>query len=152
MKGSANPGSPSRGPRSPLVLRIDGAARGNPGPAAAGYVIEDASGRALSRRGRLLGRATNNEAEYLALIAALDEAHALGAEEVEVRTDSELLERQLTGLYRLRAPNLKPLFEKAREALALFRSARILHVRREENMEADRLASRALDAGADVSG
>lgn len=135
-----------------LILRIDGAARGNPGPAAAGLVVEDPSGKAVIKLGRLLGRTTNNEAEYLALITALERAKELGAEELEIRTDSELLQRQLTGRYKLRAANLKPLFERARQALGTFKAVEVIHVPREENREADRLASKALDAGTDISG
>jgi ribonuclease HI len=138
------------GPPRKLVLRTDGAARGNPGPAAAGVVVEDARGRALARLGRLLGRATSNEAEYRAVIIALGEAQRLGAKEVELRTDSELLARQLNGVYRVRAPNLKPLHAEARALLGGFAASRVRHVPREENREADRLANRALDAGSDV--
>jgi ribonuclease HI len=100
--------------------------------------------------GRVLGRATNNEAEYRALIAALEAARELGAEEVEVLTDSELLQRQLLGRYRVRAPNLKPLFAEARRALGSFPRWSVRHVPREENREADRLANLALDLGSDV--
>ena len=135
---------------SRLVLRTDGAARGNPGPSAAGVVVEDAKGRALVRKGILLGRGTNNEAEYRALIAALEEASALGAREVEARADSQLLVMQITGHYRVKAGNLKPLFAKVRSLLASFERWRVVHVPRAENAEADRLANMALNARADV--
>lgn len=133
-----------------LVLRTDGAARGNPGPSAAGVVIERTDGRVVARLGRLLGHGTNNEAEYRAVIVALEEARELGAEEVEVRTDSELLARQLLGRYKVKAPNLKPFFEKARALLRGFRRSDVRHVPREENTEADRLANLALDGYCDV--
>jgi len=138
-------GAPSR-----LVLRTDGAARGNPGPSAAGVVVEDARGKALVRRGVLLGRGTNNEAEYRALIAALEEAAGLDVREVEARSDSQLLVMQVNGQYRVKAANLKPLFAKVRALLASFERWRVVHVPREENREADRLANMALDACADV--
>jgi ribonuclease HI len=138
----------SGGPR--LILRTDGGARGNPGPSAAGVVVEDSRGHALVRKGILLGRGTNNEAEYRALIAALEEATKLGAAEVEARADSQLLVRQIEGRYRVKAANLKPLFAKVRGLLASFERWRVVHVPREENVEADRLANMALDACADV--
>ena len=137
-------------PGARLVLRSDGAARGNPGPSSAGVVIEDASGRALLRRGILLGRGTNNEAESRALIAALEEASRLGAREVDVRSDSQLLVMQIKGVYRVKAANLKPLFAKVRENLASFEGWTLNHVPREENREADHLANMALDACSDV--
>ena len=134
-----------------LVVRTDGAARGNPGPSAAGVVVEDARGRALVKKGIILGRGTNNEAEYRALIAALEEAKALGGREVEARADSELVVKQVTGRYRVKAANLKPLHAKVRELLASFERYDVRHVPREENAEADRLANAALDACSDVT-
>jgi ribonuclease HI len=113
-------------------------------------VVEDARGRALVRRGILLGRGTNNEAEYRALIAALEEAAALGAREVEARADSQLIVMQITGHYRVKAANLKPFYAKVRGLLASFERWRAVHVPREENAEADRLANMALDACSDV--
>jgi len=133
-----------------LVLRTDGGARGNPGPSAAGIVVEDSGGRALVRKGILLGKGTNNEAEYRALIAALEEAARLGAREVEARADSQLLVRQVEGRYRVKAANLKPLFARVRELLERFERWRVVHVPREENREADRLANMALDACIDI--
>jgi ribonuclease HI len=138
-------GAPSR-----LILRTDGAARGNPGPSAAGLVVEDARGRPLVKKGILLGRGTNNEAEYRALIAALEEAARLGAREVEARADSQLLVRQVEGRYRVKAANLRPFYAKVRGLLASFERWRVVHVPREENAEADRLANMALDACSDV--
>jgi ribonuclease HI len=98
----------------------------------------------------MLGRGTNNEAEYRALIAALEEAAKLGACEVEARADSQLMVRQVEGRYRVKAANLKPLYAKVRALLSGFERWRVVHVPREENVEADRLANMALDACADV--
>jgi ribonuclease HI len=140
----------AEGPGPRLILRTDGAARGNPGPSSAGVVVEDAHGRALVRKGVLLGRGTNNEAEYRALIAALEEAKVLGAREVEARADSQLMVMQITGHYRVKAANLKPLYAKVRGLLASFERWRVVHVPREENREADRLANRALDGYSDI--
>lgn len=133
-----------------VLLRVDGAARGNPGPASAGVVVESAEGTVLVRAGRLLGKATNNEAEYLALLAGLEEAKKLGAHEIDIRTDSQLLARQIEGRYKVSAANLRPLHAKAREIIRGFARADIQHVPREENHEADRLANLALDSHADV--
>ncbi len=144
------PGSDGGAAGTRLILRTDGGARGNPGPSAAGVVVEDSRGRALVRKGILLGRGTNNEAEYRALIAALEEAAKLGAAEIEARADSQLLVRQIEGRYRVKAANLKPLFAKVRGLLASFERWRVVHVPREENHEADRLANMALDACSDV--
>lgn len=135
-----------------LLLRTDGAARGNPGPSSAGVVIERPGGEILARFGRHLGRGTNNEAEYRAVIVALEEARRFGAEEIEIRTDSELLARQLAGRYKVRAANLKPLFKKATSLLRGFRRSDVRHVPREENRDADRMANLALDEGCDVEG
>ena len=129
------------------VLRIwvDGACRGNPGPASIGGHIEDAEGNVVGRISERLGHGTNNIAEYTALIRALEEAKALGAAEVEVRSDSLLLVKQMAGEFRVKHPHLKPLFEKARALSKGFRSFRFFHVPREENRAADRLANEALD-------
>ena len=124
---------------------VDGACRGNPGPASIGGVIQDAQGRVLKQISECLGPSTNNVAEYTALIRALEEAKALGASDVEVRSDSLLLVKQMAGEYRVKHPNLKPLFARAGVLAASFARFRFLHVFREENREADRLANLALD-------
>jgi ribonuclease HI len=124
---------------------VDGGARGNPGPAAVGYRIEDEAGGVLDEAGRTIGVATNNEAEYRALITALARAAALGATEVEVRSDSELLMRQMTGRYRVKSPHLKPLWEEAQAAADGFERVRYIEVRRAENTDADRQVNLALD-------
>lgn len=128
-------------------LRVfsDGAARGNPGPAGAGAVIESADGRVLARLGRYLGRATNNQAEYQGLILGLERAIEMGGREVEVFADSELLVRQLRGEYRVRNEGLLPLWQRARELLAHFERVRLAHIPREQNVEADEMSNRAID-------
>ena len=127
-----------------LIIHTDGASRGNPGPAAIGVVIEDEQGRVVARISKAIGITTNNRAEYLALIAGLKEALGLGAESVELKMDSELIVRQLTGKYRVRNPALKPLFEQAHQLMKEFQSSPIVHIPREHNRAADALCSQAL--------
>jgi len=128
------------------VLHADGAARGNPGPAAIGAVLF-APGRLepVAVVSEAIGRATNNEAEYRALLAGLEAARSAGVTDLVVRLDSELLVRQATGQYRVKAPGLKPLFEQLRALLSGFGSVRFEHVPRERNALADDLANAALD-------
>jgi ribonuclease HI len=128
------------------TIHSDGAAKGNPGPAGAGWLIRDGQGQVLSRQCRYLGRGTNNEAEYQALIGALEEALALGGKAVTVHSDSELLVRQLNGQYRVRNPRLKDLFDRVQDLLRGFREYVILHVPREQNREADAMANEAVKA------
>ncbi len=132
----------------PASVRIwvDGACRGNPGLASIGALIAAPDGAVLRELSERLGHATNNIAEYTALIRALEEARLLGADEVEVRSDSLLLVKQMAGEYRVKHPNLKPLFARARKLAGAFERFRFLHVPREENREADRLANEALDS------
>lgn len=123
-------------------LRIfsDGCSRGNPGPAGIGYLIFDENGRLISSKGRYVGIRTNNEAEYLAAIEALREALALGASEIELFSDSELLVKQVKGEYSVRSGKLEPLY---RELMSLAKSLKkfmIIHVGRGENHEADKIA------------
>lgn len=126
-------------------LHADGAARGNPGPAAYGYVLDAPDGSSVSEGGRAIGRATNNVAEYQGLIEGLAHALEQGVRDIEVCMDSELVVRQLTGRYRVRHPGLKPLFERAGQLLRRFDRWSIRHVGRSENQRADALANRALD-------
>ncbi len=128
-----------------VILYTDGAARGNPGPAAIGIVLTDAKGSILLELGETIGKTTNNVAEYRALLRGLERAAALHADEIQVRTDSELMARQLKGAYRVKAANLKPLFDQAQRALAQFKHATIEIVPRELNRRADALANAALD-------
>jgi ribonuclease HI len=130
----------------PLTLRTDGASRGNPGPAGIGAVIEaDGTGEQIELCA-YIGETTNNVAEYRALLLALAEAEKLSPASITVRSDSELLVRQLKGEYKVKSARLKPLFREAVRRLRRFPSARILHVGREENKKADLLANRAIDA------
>ncbi|RMG57840.1 MAG: reverse transcriptase-like protein [Deltaproteobacteria bacterium] len=127
-------------------LHFDGASRGNPGPAGAGFILTDEGGEVLARKSRYLGEATNNEAEYRALLDGLKEAFRRGITELEIFSDSELVVSQIRGTYRVKAANLKPLYEEALRLISRFRSVKIFHVPREKNREADSLANRALDA------
>jgi len=130
----------------PLTLWTDGACRGNPGPAGVGAVIEaDGTGEQIELCA-YIGETTNNVAEYRALLLALEEAEKLSPGSITVRSDSELLVRQLNGEYKVKSAHLKPLFLDAVRRLRRFPSARILHVGREENAKADLLANRAIDA------
>jgi ribonuclease HI len=147
---------PAPAPHSPAgaaraTLRCDGASRGNPGPAAIGVVLTDASGATIESFGRPIGTATNNVAEYRAVSAGLEAARAHGLDALELRLDSELVVRQLNGQYKVRHPALADLKDDVDRLLAAFRSVRILHVPREENREADRLANEALDRAAEAS-
>ena len=128
-----------------MIVACDGASRGNPGPAGAGAQITDASGVVLAEVAEGLGEATNNVAEYTAVIRGLERAHELGASEVLLRSDSQLLINQLTGRYRVKTPHLQPLPRRVRELAAGFDSSEFEHVRRERNAEADRLANQGVD-------
>ena len=135
--------------RRELVIYCDGGARGNPGPAAIGAVVLDPSTDPPSRLATVserIGVATNNVAEYRALIAALEAAREFPARGVRVRADSQLVVRQLQGRYRVKQPHLRPYFERARELLAAYENVELAHVRREQNAEADALVNAALDA------
>ena len=127
-------------------LYTDGGARGNPGPAAAAFVIEAEDGEVLAAHGEAIGVATNNVAEYRALIAGLEGAARLGVTELDVRSDSELMVRQMRGEYRVRKPALQELQEAAARAARGFARVTYTHVRREHNELADRLVNEALDA------
>jgi ribonuclease HI len=133
-----------------LKLAVDGASRGNPGVAGIGVVLYNEDGEVVREIGEYIGQTTNNIAEYKALIRGLEEALRLGAECIRVQTDSELLARQVSGIYKVRAAHLVPLYYQVRELFARFAEARIVHVRREFNAHADRLASDAARRRADV--
>jgi ribonuclease HI len=124
---------------------IDGGSRGNPGLSAIGVVIEDSNGVVVETVAKVIGVGTNNVAEYQALLTALERAHKMGAREVEVLSDSELLVRQILGEYKVKNEGLKPLHAEARDRAAGFRSFAIRHVDREQNVRADALVNRALD-------
>jgi len=128
-----------------LTVNVDGGARGNPGPAAIGVVIRDPDGLVLDEHGERIGEATNNVAEYKALIRGIQRAAELGATELDLIGDSELVVRQVEGRYKVKKPGLKPLHAEAKQALSAFDSWSVRHVRREENAEADRLVNEVLD-------
>ena len=127
-------------------LSTDGGARGNPGPAAYGYVLETEDGTVLAAHGEAIGRATNNVAEYRGLVAGLEKAVELGVDELEVVSDSELLVKQMAGEYRVKNEALKALWEEASDLEQRFRKVRYTAVRRAHNELADRLVNEALDA------
>lgn len=134
-----------------LCIYIDGGARGNPGPAAAGVLIHEGDPSApLHEGGYFLGRMTNNMAEYQGLLIALELAVQTGADEISVHSDSQLLVRQIEGKYRVQSSLLKPLYEQAKKHLKAFAHWKITHIRREFNVRADALANLAMDAGDDV--
>jgi len=135
-----------------VIIHIDGGSRGNPGPAAAGVVVAAADGTVVHEAGIYLGRATNNVAEYRGLLAGLEAAKSLGAEEVEIVSDSELLIRQINGQYRVKNANLLPLYRRALRLAETFGKCRFRHIRRERNTRADQLVNRALDARRNVGG
>ena len=127
-------------------LSTDGGARGNPGPAAAAYVLEAENGTVLAAHGEAIGVATNNEAEYRALVAGLARAVELGVDELQVVSDSELLVRQMRGEYRVKKPALQELFLQASNLARRLGSVRYTAVRREHNELADSLVNEVLDA------
>lgn len=131
-----------------LILHVDGGARGNPGPAAIGVVISDRDGQVLDEVAERIGVATNNVAEYRAVLRALERAAELGAREVEIVNDSELVARQLTRAYKVKHPSMKPLYLEAIAALRGFDRWRIRSVPRAQNARADALVNEALDGTA----
>jgi ribonuclease HI len=136
-----------------VIVHVDGGARGNPGPAAAACVISSPSGEVLGEHAQLLGTATNNVAEYRALLLGLERARELGAEEVEVVNDSELIAKQVQGLYKVKHEAMRPLHREALVALRAFDSWSIRTVPRAQNAHADMLVNTALDqARATASG
>lgn len=129
-----------------LVVHVDGGSRGNPGPAAAGVVLATPDGEVVDEAHELLGVATNNVAEYRALLLGLARARALGATEVEVVNDSELIAKQVNGVYKVKHPDMRPLHLAATEALRGFDAWVVRTVPREQNAGADALVNQALDA------
>jgi ribonuclease HI len=128
-----------------VTVACDGASRGNPGPAGAGAYITGPDGAVLAEVAEGLGETTNNVAEYTAVIRGLERALELGATDVLLRSDSQLLINQLTGRYRVKTPHLQPLHRRVRELGARFETIEYEHVRRERNTEADRLANLGVD-------
>jgi ribonuclease HI len=129
-----------------VVVHVDGGSRGNPGPAAAAAVISSPDGEVLDAASSVLGRATNNVAEYRGLLLGLERARSLGATEVDVVNDSELVARQVNGVYKVKHPDMRPLYLDAMQALRGFERWSIRSVPRAQNAAADALVNQALDA------
>ncbi|HTZ72630.1 MAG TPA: reverse transcriptase-like protein [Candidatus Aquilonibacter sp.] len=149
--GGARLFSDVRDPATPAgvhVANIDGASRGNPGPAAYAVILRDPNGKVIVELAKQFGRDTNNVAEYYALLAALDYAATHGITALRIRSDSELLVRQMQGMYKVKSEDLRPLYERAAKLARGFTYFAIEHVRRELNSDADALANVALDQGA----
>ena len=128
-----------------VFIYVDGGSRGNPGPAGIGVVIQDANKKKLKEVWKYIGEATNNIAEYTALVHGLEEARDLKADEIVVYMDSELVIKQLSGEYKVKSSDLRPLFEKALGLLDNFKSYEAKHIGREKNKEADKLVNKALN-------
>ncbi len=133
-----------------IIAHIDGGSRGNPGPAAAAFILSDSKGTRLQAKAVVLGKTTNNVAEYTGLVKAIEAAGKAGAQELDVFSDSELLVRQINGHYKVKSEQISPLFHQALELLGGFKSWKVQHVMREKNQEADKLVNQALDLGRDV--
>jgi ribonuclease HI len=134
-----------------LIAHVDGGARGNPGPAAAAAVLSSPNGEVVDEQAQLLGTATNNVAEYRALLLGLKRARELGADEIEVVGDSELIAKQVQGVYKVKHPAMRPLHLEAMQALRAFERWSIRTVPRAQNAEADALVNAALDQAAAAS-
>ena len=146
----AEPETPSARQEGAYTANIDGAARGNPGPAAYGVVVRRPDGTTHESLGKYIGRTTNNVAEYYALIAALDYAAASGIKRLRVYSDSQLIVNQIKGLYKVKHPDLRPLHERAKKQAASLEAFTIQYVPREQNRDADDLANAALDSTSGV--
>ncbi len=127
------------------VIFADGASRGNPGPAAIGVTIKNKRGKLITFISQRIGRATNNQAEYRAIIAALEEAVRLGVKQVDIKMDSELVVKQINGEYRVKKATLKPLYQQVKQWQGSLQGLTITHIPRQQNIEADKLANKALD-------
>ncbi len=133
-----------------MVIYTDGGSRGNPGPAAAAFILSEPGGKTVSKEALFLGSTTNNFAEYTAIVKALEAAKAAGGKTVEIYCDSEFIVKQLNGQYKVKSDNIKSLFEKTIDLLAGFQGWTIKHIPREKNSEADALVNRALDLETDI--
>jgi len=127
-----------------LVIHTDGVSKGNPGQASIGIIIRDEKGGMVASISQSIGRATNNQAEYRAIIAALEEALPLNADEIELNSDSELVVKQVKGQYRVRKETLRPLYQQVKQLQGNLKGFKIKHVPRQQNREADKLANAAL--------
>lgn len=127
-----------------VVIFTDGTAEPNPGPAAIGAIIKDEQGKLITSISQGIGQATNNQAEYRAIIAALENAISLGASQVDIHSDSELVVRQINGRYRVKNAALKPLYQRVKQLQSQLKGFTITHIPRQQNIEADSLANMAL--------
>ena len=130
---------------SKVIICTDGAARGNPGPAAIGVTIKDEKGNLIASISRRIGITTNNQAEYQSIIAALEKAISLGTRYVELKSDSELVVKQINGQYKIKSTTLRPLYQKVVQLIGSLAGFTIAYIPREINTEADNLANQALD-------
>ncbi|MBA7652719.1 Bifunctional protein [subsurface metagenome] len=128
-----------------VVIFADGASRGNPGSAAIGATIKNKRGKLITFISQRIGRTTNNQAEYRAIIAALEETIRLGVKQVEIKMDSELIVKQINGEYRVKKATLKPLYQQVKQLLGSLEDFTITHIPRQQNTEADNLANKALN-------
>jgi formyltetrahydrofolate-dependent phosphoribosylglycinamide formyltransferase len=133
-----------------IIVHIDGASRGNPGPAAAGFIITDSTGNKLQAKAIFLGQATNNVAEYTAFTNSLAAAKQICIQQLTVYSDSELLVRQINGQYKVKSEQIKPLYQQAVNLLESFKNWKVIHIMREKNKAADKLVNQALDLGHDI--
>lgn len=131
-----------------LIIHVDGGSRGNPGPAAIAAVLSNPEGEVVGDAKETIGVASNNVAEYKALLLGLETAREMGATEVEVVNDSELVQKQINGLYKVKHPDMKPLYAEAVKSLAGFSAWKVRSVPRAQNKDADALVNQALDAAA----
>ena len=134
-----------------VIIYTDGAADPNPGPAAIGVIIKDEKGNIINSISKYVGHTTNNKAEYLAVIEALEEALKLGATSVDLKSDSELVVRQITGIYKVRKEELKLLFQKVKQLQNSLRNFQVTHIKRNRNKAADRLTKKALESGVSIA-
>ena len=137
--------------KNKVIIYTDGASRGNPGESGAGFVIYNENGDTVFEGYKYLGTTTNNQAEYTACLLALKKALELGANEIEIRSDSRLLIRQIKGEYRVKSPNITDLFVQVRSLLSKFGKTTFIHVPREQNKKADFLANLAIDSKEEVT-
>jgi len=133
-----------------VVIYTDGGSRGNPGPAAGAYVLSDTEGNVIAGKGTFIHKTTNNVAEYTGMVEGLKAARNIGADRVELFSDSELMVKQINGIYKVKSPNLKELYAESMDLLMEFKSWKVSHVYRESNKDADALANKAMDAKRDV--
>ncbi len=144
---SSQQSKPTSSKTGRITLKTDGGSRGNPGPSGAGWVLFDSSGKVVATGNEFLGKRTNNEAEYAAVLLGLQAALELGYTEVDLRLDSELLVKQIKGIYRVKKAHLKPLYQQACTLLKKFDSSTLEHIYRDQNKEADEQANIAMDRG-----